>query len=59
MTIQEAAALTGKRPESLTRACRRGTLKAVKRGHHWFVHKDDLQEYLDNPPKPGPRPGEG
>lgn len=53
LTVKQVVEMTGRKQESITRACRRGTLKASWIGRQWLIRPDDLEEYLNNPPKPG------
>ncbi|MEM7331024.1 MAG: helix-turn-helix domain-containing protein [Chloroflexota bacterium] len=55
LTVTQAAHEMGRTTTSVRRAIRRGTLKAEKVGSVWIIIRDDLEEYLNNPPKPGPK----
>lgn len=57
LTTDEAAELADRHLESISRACRKGVLPAVKRGRQWFIRRADLEAYLADPPKPGPPKG--
>lgn len=55
LTVSQAAEEAGRTPSSIRRSIRSGFLKAEKVGSIWIIHRKDFAEYLQNPPKPGPR----
>ena len=48
-TVQEAADLSKRHPETIRRACQSGELKANQRikGGNWIIREDDLEAWLD------------
>jgi excisionase family DNA binding protein len=56
LTVSQAAEICKRQPSSIRRAIHRGTLKAEKVGTVWIILRSDLNEYIANPPKPGPKP---
>lgn len=45
-TAQEVANMLRMHIESVRRLIRQGKIKAIKRGHKWLIHSNDLDEYL-------------
>lgn len=46
LTTQEAADLTGLRPDTIRRACRDKRLPAVKDGRDWHIARDGLTRWM-------------
>ena len=53
LTTGQAAKIAGTTPESIARACRRGTIEAIKVGTFWIVYRESLTRYIANKPKGG------
>jgi len=47
LTLREAGAVSPYSSGSLQQFIYRGTLRARRRGHQWFIHRDDLAEYIE------------
>lgn len=43
LTLAEAAEVIGINPKTLHKRIRCMTVKATKRGHGWFIHKDEVE----------------
>lgn len=57
LTVSQVAEILNRHPNSVRKSVERGIIKATKHGKVWFIHKDDLKAYQENPPKPGPKTG--
>ena len=55
LTVSQAAELADRTPSSIRRSIRHKFLKAEKVGSIWLIRRKDFDEYLANPPKPGPK----
>jgi excisionase family DNA binding protein len=53
ITIDEAADLSQYNPDYLRRLARKGRLGAAKKGRDWWIDRDALQAYLEDPPPRG------
>ncbi len=53
MGIEEAARITGLKPETLREFCREGRLKARHIGRTWVIEERDLRAFMAKPRKPG------
>lgn len=49
----EAAKIVKTTPGSLARACRRGTIPAIKVGLAWMIRRSDLEAYIARKPRRG------
>jgi excisionase family DNA binding protein len=47
LTAREAAQESPYTYNSIRQFINRGTLPAVRRGYQWYVHRDDLNEYVE------------
>ena len=56
VTVREAATRTGLSDRYVAYLSRTGTVEGVKLGHDWLVYWPSLAHYMDNRPKPGPKP---
>ena len=57
MTTNEAALFAGCTRQSISRHCKRGTLRATKaRGRDWWIEQADLKRWLAAPKNKGGRP---
>ena len=45
LTTEIAADITGEYVKTVSRLCREGKIKAVRRGKRWFIPKESLMEY--------------
>lgn len=57
LSLQQAAALTDYRPQTLRIAARAGRLRAKKFGRDWVTTAEDVRRWLDDPKahRPGPK----
>ncbi len=53
ITVDEAAELSHYNPDYLRRLARKGRLGAAKKGRDWWIDRDALQAYLEDPPPRG------
>lgn len=53
ITVEEAADLSHYNPDYLRRLARMGRLGAAKKGRDWWIDRDALQAYVENPPPRG------
>lgn len=56
ITVSEAAKLSGYTPQHVRLLIRQGLINARRAGGIWLVEASSLRSYLDNAPKPGPKP---
>lgn len=56
ITVSEASALSGYTPQHIRLLIRQGSVSARRAGGIWLIEASSLQTYIDNVPKPGPKP---
>ncbi len=56
ITVSEASVLSGYTPQHIRLLIRQGLVSARRAGGIWLVEASSLQTYIDNAPKPGPKP---
>lgn len=57
LTIKEVAAYLRLSRVTVWRWCKQGLMPARQVGHHWRIHREDLQRLLDTGPAPLPASG--
>lgn len=50
LTTEEAAELVHNHPETIRQACRRGELKAAKRGRNWRIRRSSIETWVEGVP---------
>lgn len=55
ITVTQAARLSGLSPGHIAKLLRAGHLPGIKPGHDWLVRKSDVEEYLRQDRRPGPK----
>jgi excisionase family DNA binding protein len=56
ITVSEAAELSGYTPQHVRLLIRQKLINARRAGGIWLIEASSLREYIDNAPKPGPKP---
>lgn len=56
ITVSEASALSGYTPQHIRLLIRQGLISARRAGGIWLIDVSSLESYIDNAPKPGPKP---
>ncbi len=56
ITVSEASALSGYTPQHIRLLIRQELIIARRAGGIWLIEVSSLQIYIDNAPKPGPKP---
>ena len=46
MTLKEAAAVLGLKPDTLRKQAQRGVLRAERQGRDWYVTPKEVERYL-------------
>ena len=49
MKVRDVAKAMDRRKETIMRYIHEGTLQAVKVGNRFYIHKDEVDKYLDIP----------
>jgi hypothetical protein len=56
ITVSEASELSGYTPQHVRLLIRQGLINARRAGGIWLVEVSSLRNYIENAPKPGPKP---
>lgn len=56
ITVSEAAELSGYTPQHVRLLIRQGLINARRAGGIWLIEASSLRNYIENAPKPGPKP---
>lgn len=56
ITVSEASVLSGYTPQHIRLLIRQGAISARRAGGIWLIEFSSLRSYMDNAPKPGPKP---
>ena len=55
ITLKQAAELSGLSYSHLRLLARQEKIRAIRLGHEWFTTAKDIDEYLAQGPRPGPK----
>lgn len=55
ITLKQAAELSGLSYSHLRLLARKEKIRAIRLGHEWFTTAKDIDEYLAQEPRPGPK----
>jgi len=56
ITVSEASELSGYTPQHVRLLIRQGLINGRRSGGIWLVEASSLRNYINNAPKPGPKP---
>ena len=56
ITVSEASKLSGYTPQHVRLLIRQGLINGRRSGGIWLVEASSLRNYINNAPKPGPKP---
>lgn len=56
ISVKEASVISGLSPRHVRLLLSQGKIQGFKMGRDWFTTEEEVQKYLDQDRKPGPKP---